>query len=202
MGTAKAFSVSYSTHSTNKEAGCAQGTGRGHSQESWRQMTKGMFHIMWHHSQYIKEEERESFGVIGFVLPSHLYCDGTLLSWGWLNSFPAMGTNFFFCLPCMCNFCFYQLCLSHFYSCDSVSHPRWARWLLMAGVKPRQIQAISWQLSICQQGSQLYSTQAYTTWLCFPPYLSLPPQSVAFLMITPVFLLSRLPSLPVKSLPL
>lgn len=64
-----------------------------------------------------------------------------------------------------------------------------AAWGLSV-VKPWQIQAISWQLSICQQGDQLSTSpapsQTYTASLCFPPYLSFPPQ--------PVFLLSHLPA--------
>ena len=45
------FSFSY--YSASEEAGWTQQARRGHSQDSWPQLAKGIFHTMWHHAQYI-----------------------------------------------------------------------------------------------------------------------------------------------------
>ena len=66
-----------SPHPASEEAGGAQGVGRGHSRDSWPQLTKGIFHTIWHHAQHIKLEEEEggrgTFGAMAFVIPSNHY---------------------------------------------------------------------------------------------------------------------------------
>ena len=63
-------------HLTGKEAEGAQGFGRGHSWDSWPQLTKGISHTMWHHAQHIKLEKKEGGDVRsgGVCLPKPLLC--------------------------------------------------------------------------------------------------------------------------------
>jgi len=52
----------FSPHPTSEEAGSAQGAGRGHSQDSWPQLTQGIFPAVWHHAQHIKLGEEGGRG--------------------------------------------------------------------------------------------------------------------------------------------
>ena len=60
----------------SKKAGGAQEVGRGHRQDSWPKLAKGIFHTIWCHAQHIKlggrRRKGETFGVVVFVFPSNL----------------------------------------------------------------------------------------------------------------------------------
>ena len=86
-----------SHHPTSEEAGGAQEVWRGHSRDSWPQLTKGIFHTIWHHAQHIKLGEEEGRGgrsewwrLSSQVTVTH---DGALLSWRWLNACLPMGSG-------------------------------------------------------------------------------------------------------------
>ena len=87
----------FSHHPTREEAGGAQGVGRGHSWDSWPQLTKGIFQTMWRHAQHIKLGEEEgrggTFRVMVFVFPSNRYVWWSLASWRWLNTCLPMGSS-------------------------------------------------------------------------------------------------------------
>jgi len=87
----------FSHHPTSEEARGARGVGRGHSQDSWPQMTTGIFRTTWRHAQCIRWGEEE--GSRGHSEWWHLSsrdtvrCDGALLSWRWLNTCLPMGSS-------------------------------------------------------------------------------------------------------------
>ena len=96
----------------------AQEVGRGHSWDSWPQLTKGVFHTRWCHAQQCKSWGKRRkvgmFGVMPFVFPSNCY-----MCWSpaFLEHLPADGKwwmNSLFCFVCTYDFCFtyyYLLCL-------------------------------------------------------------------------------------------
>lgn len=43
----------FSAHLSSKQAGGAQGAGRGHSWDTWAQLTMEIFHTVWYHPQQI-----------------------------------------------------------------------------------------------------------------------------------------------------
>ena len=51
-----------SRHPTSEEAGGAQGVGRGPGQDSWPQLTKGIFHTVWCHTRYKTGEACQEAG--------------------------------------------------------------------------------------------------------------------------------------------
>ena len=91
-----------SHHPTSEWAGGAQGVGRGHSRDSWPQLTKGISHTIWRHAQHIKlgEEEGRRAHLERWRLSSQVTVtrDGALLSWRWLNSCLTMGSGEW--IPC------------------------------------------------------------------------------------------------------
>ena len=92
----------FSHHPTSEEAGGAQEAGRGHSWDSWPQLTKGIFHTIWHHAQHIKLGKEEGRGghLEWWRLSSQVtvMCDGALLSRRWLNTCLPMGSGEW--IPC------------------------------------------------------------------------------------------------------
>ena len=89
-----------SPHPTSEQAGGAQEAGRGHSQDSWPQLTKGMSHTIGHHAQHIKLGEEEVGGwTFGVCPPKYtIMCDGAQHSWGWLITCLPMGSSEW--IPC------------------------------------------------------------------------------------------------------
>ena len=68
----------------SERAGGARETGRGHSQDRWPKLAKGIFHTIWHHAEYInwgKKKEGGAFSTMAFVFPSNCYlcCSPALL---------------------------------------------------------------------------------------------------------------------------
>jgi len=66
-----------SAHPTSKQTGGAGAAGRGHSQDSWPQLTKGMFCTVWRRAQRVKLGDEGgrggTFGVLAFGFPSNHY---------------------------------------------------------------------------------------------------------------------------------
>ena len=92
----------FSHHPTSEEAGGAQEAGRGHSRDSWPQLTKGIFHTISHHAQHRKlgegggrAERLERWRFSSQVTVRH---DGALLAWRWLNTCLPMGSSEW--IPC------------------------------------------------------------------------------------------------------
>ena len=91
-----------SPHPTSEEAGGAQEVGRGHSRDSWPQLTKGIFHTVWRHAQHIKLGEEEGRRVHSEWW--HLFSqvtvkrDGALLPRRRLNTCLPMGNSEW--IPC------------------------------------------------------------------------------------------------------
>ena len=79
-----------SPHPTGKQAEAAQEAGRGHSQDSRPQLTKGISYTIQHHPQRIKWREEEGMGGCSerWDLSTQLAIThhGALLSWRWLNT--------------------------------------------------------------------------------------------------------------------
>ena len=86
-----------SHHPTSKLARSAQEAGRGRSQDSWPELTKGIFHTLWCHVQRIKLGEVEGRGgcLEWWCLSSQVSVthDGALLCWRWLNTCLLMGSS-------------------------------------------------------------------------------------------------------------
>ena len=59
---------------------CQREAGRGHSQDSWPKLAKGIFHTIWHHAQYINwgelAEKWLGIGrqVVSNCIVHHLFC--------------------------------------------------------------------------------------------------------------------------------
>ena len=87
----------FSPHPTSEEAGGAQEVGRGHSRDSWPQLTQGIFHTIGCHAQHIKLGEEEGMGGCSewWHLSSQVTItrNGALLSWRWLNTCLLMGSS-------------------------------------------------------------------------------------------------------------
>lgn len=64
---------------------CGQEDGRGLNQDSWPQLTQGIFQAMQHHAQHIKLEVEEGRGTClegQYLSPQvTMICDGALLPW-------------------------------------------------------------------------------------------------------------------------
>ena len=92
----------FSPYSTSEEAGGGQEAGRGHSQDSWPQLTKGIFQTIGCHAQHIKLGAEVGRGGCSewWRLPSQVTVrrDGALLSWRWLNTCLPMGSGEW--IPC------------------------------------------------------------------------------------------------------
>lgn len=91
---------------TSKEAGDAGQCGRGHSQDNWPQITRGIFHTIWHHVQHITWEKKKKGREIrsdNVCLPkSPLY---VMEPWfpedGWTPACSGEGVNEFVFWLCM-----------------------------------------------------------------------------------------------------
>ena len=59
-------------------------------QNSWPQLSKGVFHTIWCHAQHIKGGDIQSDSICLQVTVKH---DGALLSWRWLNTCLLMGRS-------------------------------------------------------------------------------------------------------------
>lgn len=79
----------------SEEADGEQENGRGQSQDSWPQQTKGTFQTTWHHTQdFILREEEGNRGLSEwwlFFFQVSVTCDRALLSWGWRTTAMAQG---------------------------------------------------------------------------------------------------------------
>ena len=81
----------FSPHPTSEQAGGAQEAGRGHSRDSWPQLTKGIVHTIGCHAQLIKLGEEEGrwghLALRRFVFPSNHYTwwmwKGSARDWQW-----------------------------------------------------------------------------------------------------------------------
>lgn len=82
-----------------EQAAGAQSLGKGHSQESWPQLTRGIFHTMWCLAQQYKLDERRREAGGGCLELRHLSSQVTamhheiLFSWKWLNICLLMGSK-------------------------------------------------------------------------------------------------------------
>ena len=150
----KAFSA-LSPHPSSERAGGAQEAGRGHSRDSWPQLTKGIFHVSTSCSAYKARGRRKAgmFGVHGILPPPSNRWEGWSVmdpcfpGDGWTPA-PQMGSdewNSLFCSACVCVllyllnpwvFSLLPLWFSPPSHCRGVSEQLCGAWLL-AGVKPQ-----------------------------------------------------------------
>ena len=124
-----------SPHPTSEQPGGAPGTERGHSQDSWPQLAKGISHTVRRRAQQIKlVEEGKGGHSEWWHLSSQVAFtwDGALLSWRWLNSCLPAGSSewvpYFssvactaFAFPIKLPWSIHEV--SHFYPSDSLPPP-------------------------------------------------------------------------------
>lgn len=58
----KVFSGSCTNYPASEEVGGAQEAGRKRSRDSWSQLTSGISHTTWHHTQHVKLAQRRKKG--------------------------------------------------------------------------------------------------------------------------------------------
>ena len=114
----------------------AQEVGRGHSRDSWSQLTQGIFQTIWGHAQHVKlgkKKEGGTLGAMAFVFPSPRYACWSPAVLEMDEHLPADGKrwmNSFFCFACVCGFCSTYSTVfisthefSHFCPSSSLPHP-------------------------------------------------------------------------------
>lgn len=77
-----------SHHSASEEALDAQESGRGQSQDTWPQLTKGIFHNIWCHAQHISWWKKEEGGMMIFSVTEFVSSSDRYM---WWNCFPRNG---------------------------------------------------------------------------------------------------------------